>query len=145
MHRIAKAIEPIARGPGSPTERLHAMAFKHAQMLMRDLPSQKVAVQALDRTLLGNTASRHGKTLRQIMKLRDDYEQLFAEVIDQGVRAGEFVELPPRLASKPFMGALNWITVWFSPRRLQDREDIDELATLHADFALRGLRREVAR
>jgi hypothetical protein len=71
--------------------------------------------------------------------MRDDYESLFAEVIDEGIRSGVFVELPPKLATKPFFGALNWATVWYSQRRLQSPEAIDDLARTLAAFALRGL------
>jgi hypothetical protein len=76
-----------------------------------------------------------------VLQLRDDYERLFAEVIDAGIRDGQFIDLPPRLATKPFFGVLNWATVWYSPRRLQTTDDVEALAQLLADYALRGLRR----
>ena len=71
--------------------------------------------------------------------MRDDYEGLFAEVIDPGNREGRLIDLPPRLATKPFFGVLNWTTVWYNPRRLQSPEAIDELAQLLAAYAVRGL------
>jgi len=49
------------------------------------------------------------------------------------------VDLPPRLLSKPFFGALNWATVWYSQRRLQSEEAIDDIAHALAAYALRGL------
>jgi len=98
---------------------------------------QKVAVQGLERHLLG--ASATNKRLRSVVKMRDDYESMFAEVIDDGIREGLFVDLPPKLATKPFFGALNWATVWYSQRRLQSPEAINEIATALAAFALRGL------
>ena len=102
---------------------------------------QKVAVQGLERQLLGDTlgTTPAAKRLRAVVKMRDDYERLFAEVIDDGIREGVFVDLPPRLATKPFFGVLNWATVWYSPRRLQSAESIDELARTLADFAMRGI------
>ena len=71
--------------------------------------------------------------------MRDDYESMFVEVIDEGMREGMFVELPVKLATKPFFGALNWATVWYSQRKLQSAEAIDEIAHALAAFALRGL------
>ena len=71
--------------------------------------------------------------------MRDDYERLFAEVIDDGIREGVFIDLPPRLATKPFFGALDWATVWYSPRRLQSAEAIDELAQTLAAYAVHGM------
>ena len=141
MTRVMSAVEPIARQPGSALQRLSAMALCHAQILLSELPMQKVAVQGLERQLLGNSLGNTpaSQRLQAVILLRDDYERLFAEVIDDGIREGVFVDLPPRLATKPFFGVLNWATVWYSPRRLQSAEAIDNLARTLADFALRGL------
>ena len=123
MTRLLSEVEPIARGPGGPVDRLAAMALRHIQIILRELPMQKVAVQGLERHLLG--ASSAAKRLRSVVKMRDDYERLFTEVIDEGIREGLFIDLPPKLASKPFFGALNWATVWFSQRRLLCAESSD--------------------
>ena len=140
MNRLNDQVEPLARGEGNPVERLAAMALRHTQILLTELPMQKVAVQGLERNLLG--ASSAAKRLRAVLKLRDDYEQMFVEVIDQGVREGLFVDIPARLSAKPFFGALNWATVWYSQRRLQSAEAVDDIAQALAAFALRGLMKD---
>ena len=137
MKRLLDQIEPLARDTGSAVDRLSAMALRHIQIILTELPMQKVAVQGLERHLLGKLATN--KRLRSVIKLRDDYEALFAEVIDEGIREGYFVEQPPRLATKPFFGALNWAAIWFSERRLQRPEAVNEIARTLAAFALRGL------
>jgi AcrR family transcriptional regulator len=137
MTRLSEEVEPIARSRGSAIARLSAMALRHTQIILTELPMQKVAVQGLERHLLGASAAT--KRLRSVVKMRDDYEALFAEVIDEGMREGVFVDLPVKLATKPFFGALNWATVWFSQRRLQSAEAIDDIAHALAAFALRGL------
>src|SRR5438045_7912975 len=91
MKRLNEQIEPIARGPGNAVERLAAMALRHTQILLTELPMQKVAVQGLERNLLGASAA---KRLRSVVKMRDDYEKMFCEVIDEGIREGLFVDLP---------------------------------------------------
>ncbi|NYT62770.1 TetR/AcrR family transcriptional regulator [Alcaligenaceae bacterium] len=139
MTRLLTEIEPIASAAGDPIERLGLMALRHTQILLAEMPMQKVAVQGLERHLLGASATRHMKTLRSIIKMRDDYEQLFAEVIDAGIRKGLFVDLPVKLATKPFFGALNWATIWYSQRRLQKADEINEIAYELAAFALRGI------
>ena len=141
MNRVMAAVEPIARRPGSAVQRLAAMSLCHAQILLTELPMQKVAVQGLERQLLGHSLGNTpaSKRLRVVVKMRDDYERLFAEVIDDGIREGVFIDMSPRLATKPFFGVLNWATVWYSPRRLQSAESVDDLARTLADFALRGL------
>ncbi len=137
MRRLNEQIEPIARGPGNAVERLAAMALRHTQIILTELPMQKVAVQGLERHLLGASAAT--KRLRSVVKMRDDYERMFCEVIDEGIREGLFVDLPSKLATKPFFGALNWATVWFSQRRLQSAEAVDDIAHALAAFALRGI------
>ena len=137
MKRLNEEVEPVARGPGNPVERLAAMALRHTQVLLTELPMQKVAVQGLERYLLGKSPTI--KRLRSVIKMRDDYESMFAEVIDEGIRAGLFVDLPPKLATKPFFGALNWATVWYTQRRLQNAQGIDDIAHTLAAYAMRGI------
>src|SRR5919109_808065 len=61
MDRLFREIEPIARRPGTPAERLHQMTLRHAEILLRDLPIQKVAVQGLERHLLSLSTARHAR------------------------------------------------------------------------------------
>jgi AcrR family transcriptional regulator len=136
MTRLHDEVTPIARGPGTPVDRLAAMALRHTQILLTELPMQKVAVQGLERHLLSGEAV---KRLRSVIRMRDDYEALFAEVIDQGIRDGALIDLPLQLATKPFFGAMNWATVWYSQRRLQRTEDINDIAHTLAACAMRGL------
>lgn len=138
MTRLISEIEPIARGAGAPVQRLAAMALRHTQILLTELPMQKVAVQGLERNLLGAAVNR----LRFVIRMRDDYEGLFAEVIDEGIRAGELIDLPAQLATKPFFGAMNWATLWYSQRRLQDPEAINDIAQALAACAMRGFMKE---
>jgi AcrR family transcriptional regulator len=140
MTRLDEEVQPLARGPGNPIERLAAMALRHTQVLLTELPMQKVAVQGLERYLLGKSPTV--KRLRSVIKMRDDYENMFAEVIDEGIRAGLFVDLPPKLATKPFFGALNWATVWYTQRRLQNAQGIDDIAHTLAAYAMRGILKE---
>jgi AcrR family transcriptional regulator len=139
MTRLQAEVEPIARGPGSAVERLTAMALRHAEILLTEMPMQKVAVQGLERHLLVNHPA--ARRLRAVIRMRDDYEGLFAEVIDEGIRDGALVDLPAQLATKPFFGAMNWATVWYSQRRLQGVQAIQEIARTLADCATRGLMR----
>ncbi len=136
MSRLISQVEPIARSEQGTAEKLAAMALRHTQIILHELPMQKVAVQGLERHLLGVAAAPR---LRAVIRMRDDYERLFTEVIDEGIREGLFIDLPPKLLSKPFFGALNWATVWFSQRRLQSAEAIDGIARMLAAYAMRGL------
>lgn len=141
MEALFATIRPILEGPGTPAERLHAMAFAHARMLMIHSPEQKVSVGKLERHLMRKATARQQVMLHRILRLRDDYEQLFAEVLAEGMDDGSFEQMPPRLATKPVLGALNWLTVWYQPRRGETTEDIDTIARLIAGFVVKGMRR----
>ncbi|UOM32644.1 TetR/AcrR family transcriptional regulator [Acuticoccus sp. I52.16.1] len=142
MAQLFEEVEPHARAPGRAADRLRAMARVHLMMLLEEMPVQKVAVQGLERYLFEAEGFRHAKSLAEINRLRDQYEQMFAEVIDQGAREGDFLDLTPRLLTKPFFGALNWVTVWYRPRRLQSDEDVETVCETLVEFAIKGLRRE---
>lgn len=140
MTRLLEAVEPIARSERPAVERLAGMALRHTQIMLTDLPMQKVAVQGLERHLFSGVAA--SRQLRAVLRMRDEYEQLFAEVIDQGVREGVLIDLPPKLLTKPFFGTMNWATVWYTQRRLQSAEAVDEMAHVLAGCAVRGLLRD---
>ncbi len=142
MTKLINLIEPIAREPDPPRERLERMARAHVEILLHDLPMQKVSVQGLETHVISSTGTRHTKAMRDIVRLRDDYEQMFCEVIDEGTREGVFVDLPPRMLSKPFFGSLNWLTIWYRPRRLQTEADLDAIADMLTGFAMRGILKE---
>jgi len=137
MTRLMQEIEPIARSGEPALARLSTMAQRHAHILLSELPMQKVAVQGLERHLFAGPAAM--RQLRAIVKLRDDYEEIFAEVIDEGIRDGHLIDLPPKLLTKPFFGAMNWATVWYTQRRLQSAEDVAEIAGVLAGCALRSV------
>lgn len=139
MTRLMEATLPLAQAPLPANERLKNMAFAHLELLLKELPIQKVAVQGLNRYLFENEGFRHSKPLHEINQLRDEYEGIFIEVIEQGIQEGAFINLPAHLLSKPFFGAMNWVTVWYRPRRLQTDEDIDAICTMLVEFSMRGL------
>lgn len=137
MRRLFECVEPIARSKQPALDRLAAMALRHTEILLTELPMQKVAVQGLERHLFTGAAGM--RQLRAVVKSRDDYEQMFAEVIDECIREGLVVDLPPKLLTKPFFGAMNWATVWYSQRRLQMPDDVKEIARVLAECAVRSV------
>jgi AcrR family transcriptional regulator len=139
MKTLIGKIAPIAEGKGDPKEKLSRMALKHAQMLIADYAIQKVAVQGLERRLLGDAATKHVKTLRSIVLKRKQYEKLFAAIIAEGIKTGHFADMPVGLAAKALFGTINWITIWYSPRKGQPQKELDAIAQTLADVAVRGL------
>jgi len=138
MQELIDGVAPIAaRQDLSCADRLWRMAHHHAGLMMTRNSYQRVAVQAVEM----HRMSKHADAvLADTFVLRDRYEQLFADVIEQGRRDGELRDIDPRLATKPLLGALNWISLWYDPER-GDFASRARVAEEYADFVVGGLRR----
>lgn len=67
---------------------------------------------------------------------RDHIEQIWREIIEEGVSCGEFQSQQPALTTKALLGVLNWAITWY-------REDgplsPNEIADHFADLFIQGL------
>lgn len=137
MQELIDSVAPIAaRQDLSCADRLWRMAHHHAGLMMTRNSYQRVAVQAVE---MHRMDKRVDAALKDTFLLRDHYERLFASVIEQGRQAGELRDVDPRLATKPVLGALNWISLWYDPAR-GDFASRARLAEEYADFVVSGLR-----
>jgi AcrR family transcriptional regulator len=139
---LLDAVQPIAVEDVPPDERLYRMVYAHAAVMIRDMPYQRVSVQSLDARIVTDGNHVRTETIREVIQLRDSYEQLFADVISQGVAVGTFRDVPGRLATKPLLGAMNWITRWYAPDRAGAEISPDEICREIATFSVSGLRKE---
>ncbi|GAA4683719.1 TetR/AcrR family transcriptional regulator [Pseudonocardia yuanmonensis] len=138
MRDLLAEIRPLAEGDDDAVGRLERMVRTHAAMMMTRHAFQRVAVQAVEMRRLGQ-GPRY-ESLHEIVAMRDEYEQLFADVVAQGQREGSVRGTDPRLATKPVLGALNWITVWYDPDRGDDGR-VERIADEYAEFVVGGLRK----
>jgi AcrR family transcriptional regulator len=139
MELTRAAIAPHAQGEGSPSERLYRMAHAHTLLMMRQLPYLRVAAQGLELHLSGRTSAKERDELEAITTLRDGNEQLYVQVIEAGIEIGEFRALDARLSVKPLLGALNWTSRWYRPRRRETEKDRERIAHEVAEFARHAL------
>lgn len=123
-----------------PSERLQAAARMHALVMMTESARSRVAVQGAEMHLMQDAGARQRQALQSFVQMRDDYEQYFADMVSEGVATGEFRDVPPRLAAKPVLGALNWINMWYRPR---PGDDVAAIAEEFALFVVQGLRPQV--
>lgn len=132
-------IKPIATGPGSAVDRLRRMIEAHLGLIVNHLPLQRVSIQGVEMHLSSSTTPQQRLLLESLIGMRDDYERLFAQVLNEGIAAGEFRSLDVKIVVKFLLGGLNWVCVWYKPRPNQTakahRQFIDESAT----FLLRGV------
>ncbi len=52
---------------------------------------------------------------REIIAGRDAYERALREIIERGIRAGEFRRTNSKIAVFAILGAINWIARWYRP------------------------------
>lgn len=77
-----------------------------------------------------------GDRWAQLVVKRDAYEQLVKDIIAEGTRSGQFIDLPPSIAARGVLAMANWCYTWFNP---DGALGADEVADVFAKIALRGL------
>ena len=74
--------------------------------------------------------------------MRDAYEHLFESVLREGIASGSLAAVEPSLASKGILGSLNWITVWYRPRKGDTFSSRHQIAEQLAKQVTHGVSRE---
>jgi AcrR family transcriptional regulator len=72
----------------------------------------------------------------RIIAKRDAYERGVRALVATGVRAGTLRAADPVVATRAFLGALNWTAHWFRPDGAKTPQQIADLV---ADYAVAGL------
>ncbi len=139
MAMVMDAVGAAAEGVADPLARLAAMSRAHVLVIMREIAFQCVVVQGLEMHLHGQTTPQQRRTLREILALRDRYEQMFARTIDAVIAAGALPPQDVRVVVKALLGALNWTTIWYRPRRGETEAQRQATAASVATFCVRGL------
>ncbi|RPJ63902.1 MAG: TetR/AcrR family transcriptional regulator [Dehalococcoidia bacterium] len=77
--------------------------------------------------------SRHKK---EIVKLRDTYEEMLYKIITDGIDKGMFKKIDAKILIYTIIGAANYTWVWYSPKGSMS---LKEIAERMADFLLSGI------
>lgn len=139
MERAFAFVAPVAREKTPPSVRLRQMAFNHAWLIITENEFQRVSVLGLQMHVSGSTTARQRQLIRELTALRDRYEAIFASLIEEGIRIGELRKCNARLVTKPFLGALNWLALWYRRRSGESDDDRRALANEMADYVMNGL------
>ena len=122
------AMEPVVADGRPAPERLRLAIRAHMQVI----------ASALDRTgvVFLQWRSLVGEDRRRVLDARRDYEQLFVQVLQDGIDEGSLdPDLDVRTAVLVVLGALNWAPQWLS----SEAGSVDEVADRVADLFLGGL------
>jgi AcrR family transcriptional regulator len=117
----------VVDGDLAPVEKFRALAREHVSTIAAR--SDEVTVVICEMRALT------GKRARQLTALRDEYENLFARVFQEGVVHGVFRNAD-RVTVLGVLGMFNWTHVWLRAERglLQPEDIADRLA----DIVLQG-------
>ena len=141
MEMSLESVAPIAADLAlGADQRLRRMAVEHTRLMMEYTSYQRVTVQGVEMHLTGSLTDAQRAEMQRLIVMRDEYEALFREVIEEGIVAGIFKSVDSHLLVKPLLGALNWTTMWY--RRQPGETDMQRLKVAEeiADYVVDGLR-----
>lgn len=127
LDRLLEALAEAQRARGAVHARLRRLAEAHVLCLVDGLEgsSAHLEVDALPPRLR-----------RPIVSKRDRYEHGVRALVASGIRRRELRAADPRIATRAFLGALNWTAHWFRPEGAHPPQRVAELV---ADYAVCGL------
>jgi TetR/AcrR family transcriptional regulator, cholesterol catabolism regulator len=126
--RFHDEVGPIARSEGPAGQRLRRMVRSHVAVVTG---AQRDAVVFLHEWRYLSPERR-----AQMAGRRDAYEALFREAIADGISAGEFTDVDPRLGAMLILSSLNGVAAWYRP---DGQLSPDQIADQYADLLLRGI------
>lgn len=117
-----------AEAAGTASERLRQLIVTQLVITVREQPQMaRMFLQPMD----------WPETYRQRTKvLRREHDEIFRSVVREGIASGEF-DVDETIAMHNLHGALNYVPVWFRPKR---RKDVDEMSAAVAENLLRLFR-----
>lgn len=128
MDLLLQKAELIMASDNSPEVKLKELIKQHVETLIDEISLLTVALQ--------QEYGLEEKHRKLIVDKRDRYEQYFVTVMEEGVRAGIFVEHDTMMVKMIVFGALNWMFHWYSKcGRLKKME----IAEFFAEYLLQPL------
>jgi AcrR family transcriptional regulator len=123
---------PIVSGPLHTQAKLRQMIITHVEVVLKDPDSSAIFVNEW----------RHltDRRKEEYLRLRDNYERLFLQVIQQGVRENQFRATGEKFYTLTILSALNWTYQWYRPGGGMSPTEIGEQL---AEILLHGLVRNI--
>jgi TetR/AcrR family transcriptional regulator, cholesterol catabolism regulator len=119
------AVTRAAKGPGSPTDRLHRAIVAFTQVVLSR--QANIAIYFREEKNLGSEA------LEQINTLRKKFDRVLSKLLAEGVAAGEFDIKDVSLSALAIGGMISWAYTWHRP---EGRLALSDLCERMAGLAL---------
>jgi AcrR family transcriptional regulator len=73
---------------------------------------------------------------QEVMERRDQYERAFRDLLEEGIAAGVFRPVDPKVSALAILGAVNWTVKWFRP---DGGKSARQIGREQAELLVRGL------
>lgn len=139
IERVSDVFRARAQGPLEDEEspipdRVRDFLKGHIQTIAENLPSATVFLHEWERL--------DPERQKSILKVRTEYEDSLASLIEEGIRRGDFRDVSPRMAAKALLSMANWSYTWYSPK---GRLTVEQIADQFFDMLFTGLGGEGAK
>ncbi|WP_435159585.1 TetR/AcrR family transcriptional regulator [Amycolatopsis sacchari] len=128
LDRLLLGARRAVEGVADPRERLASLVALHVLAHAR----QPAETRVVDNEVPALSAAAR----RRVVALRDEYEQLWTDVIGEGLRHRAFAVAEPAVTRLALLEMCSGVARWYSPR---GPLDLDRLASHYACLALRML------
>jgi len=120
QRRVAKTSDPV--------ERMRLLVYHHV----------KFHVERAEEVFVGNSELRSlNRTQRaRIVALRREYEQVFQDELEDGIRQGKFLPVDVPVTAFGILAMTSWVSSWYSSR---GRLSLEDIAEIYTSMALRGI------
>ena len=111
-----------ARGLDSPQAQIAHVIREHVRVMIDTLEGSPLAFEV---------TALSPERQRRIIVARDRYEHALRGMIEEGVEAGEFRGVDPKIAVFAILGAINWIARWYRPEGALHAPELGEQFAVH--------------
>jgi AcrR family transcriptional regulator len=127
LDRLLTALNDARRGAGPLADRLRALAAAHVLCVIDELQGSAAhfELDALPKRLRAAVVAK-----------RDRYERGVRALVAEGMRTGQLHTADAALATRAFLGALNWTAHWYRP---DGSDSPQRVADVVSAFAIAGL------
>lgn len=127
LAELRRILREARAGFDSAGERLRYIVREHVRVMTDTLEGSPLAFEVTE------LSPRHHAA---VIADRDRYERGVREIVEEGMRTGEFRAADPKIATFAILGAINWIARWYRP---EGAIHSPELGTQFADHLVAGL------
>jgi AcrR family transcriptional regulator len=109
-------------------ERMRLLVYHHV----------KFHGERAEEVFIGNSELRSLSRAQRtrIVGLRHDYEKVFQNELEDGIRQGKFLQVDVQITAYGILAMTTWVSAWYSAR---GRLSLEEIAEIYTAMVLRGI------